>query len=171
MVIKTVLFTPPDKDNAALCLDKKRVHWGGKATRRAGGSGESFLQCKWQGLLDVVPLKACSSFLFFLAVGYHSCEDQQWRGGGSDEGAEAAKRAAGVRLPLGCSCGWCQRTLGKVNYREGGQECRKKTDNHHFMPHTCLHGCLLTEGLLCSFFMLSFRWIQRNSLWFITWRS
>lgn len=54
------------------------------------------------------------------SVGYISCEEQQRRGGGGVEGAEAAERAAGVRLPLGRGCGRCQRPVGTIHHQEEG---------------------------------------------------
>lgn len=56
----------------------------------------------------------------FVALGYISCEEQQWCCGGGDEGAEAAKRATGFRLPLGRGSGWCQWPVGKIHHQEGG---------------------------------------------------
>lgn len=150
MVNKTVLFPPQIKTTQRYIWTKREFTEEGKPLGELVDQVSLFysvynkvhlIDCTSQGMLIF-----CFYF-FFLTLGSHSCEDQQRRGGGCDEGAEAAKRAAGVRFPPGCGCGWCQRTLGKVHYQEGGQECRKETDNHHFMPYTCLHGCLLTVFL------------------------
>lgn len=146
MVNKTVPFLPQIKTTQRYVWTKREFTEEGKPLGELVDQVSLYIT---RSIWLIAPLKACSSFVFafFLALGSHSCEDQQWRGGGRDEGAEAAKRAAGVRRPPGCGCGWCQRTLGKVHYQEGGQECRKEADNLSGQPYACLHGCLLTVFL------------------------
>lgn len=73
--------------------------------------------------------------------------------------------ASRLKVPPGCGCGWCQRSVGKINNQEGGQKCRKETHTYH----TRLCGCLYQQHR-CSF-MPSFRWIRKSSLWSITWES
>lgn len=58
----------PDKDNAALFMDKERVHWGGKSTRAACGSGE-FSQCLFEMQFTSSSETVINSFVF---VTYHS---------------------------------------------------------------------------------------------------
>lgn len=128
-VNNTVPF-PLDKDNAALCLDKKRVHRGGKTPQRAGGAGESPRSNPnkvWICTFNI----SFEHFYHRLAVGHHSREDEQRCGGSRAEGAQAAVRPAGLRVPPGRGGGRRQRSVGKVHHQEGGQERRKKI---HTLP-------------------------------------
>lgn len=123
-----------DKDNTALCLDKKRVHWGGKTPQRASGAGES-PRSTWNKVRIPTRKVSFESFCHYLAVGYHSREDQQRCGGSCAEGAEAAVRAARLRVPHGRGGGRRQRPVGKVHHQEGRQECCKKST--HFYTRLC----------------------------------
>lgn len=59
-------------------------------------------------MLNVTDLLSLPSF----SVGYQSYEEQQRRGCGSDEGTEAAKWAARVKLPPRRGCRRRQRSVG-----------------------------------------------------------
>lgn len=83
-----------------------------------------------------------------IALGYISYEEQQWCCGGGDEGAEAAKRATGFRLPLGRGSGWCQWPVGKIHHQEGGWECCEKTH---------IESCYSSK-MFSGFFYVCHRW-------------
>lgn len=58
------------------------------------------------------PRLVCRLTLTSRAAGYQPHEEQQRRGRSSDEGAEAAERAAGVKLPPRRGGRWRQRSVG-----------------------------------------------------------
>lgn len=80
MVIKTVLFTPQIKTTQRYVWTKREFTEEGKLLGELVDQVSLFFFLHiTRSICLIVPLKACSSFLFafFLALGYHSCEDQQ----------------------------------------------------------------------------------------------